>query len=132
VSGDDAVMKRLNVAWDVLRDPERRAAYDQERVAAAPEGSIIYSRPGPPSKAGPPPGNGFGRVLTFSRYEGWSLGEVAAFDPGYLQWLRDSPPGRRLRDEIDAVFAELAERPHTLGGRRPGFGARGAGIPTSR
>src|SRR2546422_8378530 len=34
-TGDESAMKRLNTAWDVLRDPGRRTAYDAERDAAA-------------------------------------------------------------------------------------------------
>jgi curved DNA-binding protein CbpA len=120
VVGDDTAMKRLNVAWDVLRHPERRAAYDRERAAAFRDETVISSTA--PINAGPPPGRGFGPVLTFGRYSGWSIGEVAQVDPEFLRWLRDVPNGRGLRRDIDAVFAELQARPRTLGGRRPAFG----------
>ena len=56
--------------------------------------------------AGPPPGNPRGSVLTFGRHVGWSLGEVARVDPGYLQWLATTRDGARYRDEIDAILAE--------------------------
>lgn len=119
VIGDDSAMKRLNEAWDVLRHPERRAAYDRQRTAAFRDETNVMSMG--PSHAGRPPGRGFGSVLDFGRYQGWSLGEVAREDPEFLRWLRSVPIGRAYRREIDAVFSELQARPQTLGGRRPAF-----------
>ncbi|HXI46873.1 MAG TPA: DnaJ domain-containing protein [Candidatus Acidoferrales bacterium] len=119
VVGDDTAMKRLNVAWDILRHPEKRAAYDRQRAAAFRDDTVVTSTA--PINAGPPPGHGFGPVLTFGRYAGWTIGEVALEDPEFLRWLRNVPNGRGLRRDIDAVFAELQARPRTLGGRRPAF-----------
>ncbi|MBI2782071.1 MAG: J domain-containing protein [Chloroflexi bacterium] len=36
VSGDDAEMKRINAAWEVLGDPRRRKQYDTERAGRHP------------------------------------------------------------------------------------------------
>ncbi len=123
VSGDDGAMKLLNVAWDTLRDARRRAAYDRERMIAArtaPAATTDEPRVTvAPDHAGPPPGRPFGPVMTYGRYEGWSLGEIAQHDPGWLRWLRRVPAGRRFATDIDAIFAELEARPLTLGGRRP-------------
>jgi hypothetical protein len=44
--------------------------------------------------AGPPPGDPSGTVLTFGRYAGWSLGEVARRDVDYIEWLDRMPIGR--------------------------------------
>ena len=119
IVGDDTAMKRLNQAWDILRHPDRRAAYDRERAAAFRDETVVMSMG--PSHAGPPPGGGFGQRLTFGRYEGWTLGEVAQEDPSFLRWLGSVPIGRAYRREIEAVFAELEARPRTLGNRRPAF-----------
>ncbi len=54
--------------------------------------------------AGPPPGNSAGTVLDFGRHIGWSIGEVARVDPGYLEWLDKQPQGSRLHEEIDRVL----------------------------
>jgi curved DNA-binding protein CbpA len=54
--------------------------------------------------AGPPPGNASGSVLTFGRYAGWSLGEIARRDLEYLEWLDRMPIGRPYRDEIDGLL----------------------------
>jgi curved DNA-binding protein CbpA len=54
--------------------------------------------------AGPPPGSPAGSVLNFGRYAGWSLGEIARADLGYLEWLDRMPIGRSYRDEIDGLL----------------------------
>src|SRR3954452_19793171 len=89
VVGDDVAMKQLNVAWDVLRTPEGRAAYDRERAAGFRDDPSVQSMP--PAPAGPPPGGAFGPVINFGRYAGWSVGEVAMEDPAFLRWLRSVP-----------------------------------------
>jgi curved DNA-binding protein CbpA len=48
VSGDEAEMKRLNGAWEVLGDPRRRKQYDIERAGRHP-GAV--ERTAPPSTA---------------------------------------------------------------------------------
>ncbi|MFI5260043.1 MAG: hypothetical protein ACHQ01_10620 [Candidatus Limnocylindrales bacterium] len=116
-------MIALNDAWDVLGDPERRAAYDVTRSNAArsdvsasraeaaagqAETTIRYDpgapRPADATHAGPPPGRPSGTVLNFGRYAGWSLGEVARFDRDYLEWLARSTVGRGLRAELEALL----------------------------
>ena len=108
-------MRELNAAWEVLGDPRRRAAYDTERRANRP--APVPAGPTGPrwtGRAGPPPGNPSGSVLTFGVFAGWSLGEIARTDPGYLQWLedkRDTPDGssdarkgRPYLTEIDSLL----------------------------
>jgi curved DNA-binding protein CbpA len=60
--------------------------------------------------AGPPPGNPSGGVLTFGRYAGWSLGEIARTDLEYIEWLDRMPIGRHYRDEIDAILRAAGRR----------------------
>jgi curved DNA-binding protein CbpA len=126
LAGDDAVMKRLNAAWEVLGDKTRRADYDRTRVigAGSTQAPIVTSepvvRPVTPDHAGPPRGRPFGTVLTYGRYEGWSLGQIAMTDPEFLEWLRSVPGGRYLRPEIDAILKEVRG---PLGGAKFGAGA---------
>ena len=114
-------MRDLNLAWEVLRDPERRAAYDaQRRANRPPRASAGPAAPPWTGRAGPPPGRPSGSVLTFGVFAGWSLGEIARTDPGYLQWLEDtrgaSGPdsdarlGRPYVEEIDAILCRLGLR----------------------
>ena len=51
-----------------------------------------------------------GAGLTFGRYSGWSLGEVARADLEYLEWLDRMPIGRPYRDEIDAILRRTGRR----------------------
>jgi curved DNA-binding protein CbpA len=60
--------------------------------------------------AGPPPGNPTGSVLTFGRFAGWSLGEIARTDLEYIEWLDRMPIGRPYRDEIDAILRSAGRR----------------------
>ena len=145
-------MSRINAAFDRLRDPHRREAYDREldeldRAAGRPglriarrrtraayghgprNGHGTGSSPGtgnghaPPRQpsareterdgtggAGLPPGRPSGTVLAFGRHIGWSIGEVARVDPGYLEWLERRPEGRRLAEEIDATLRRIGFR----------------------
>ncbi len=162
-SGPEAAarMAAINVAWEVLRDPGRRAAFDLARRlerraaerhadAGAPPARVdrapatTPSRPPSPGArpaeavssdwssgrssqgsgydpsqmrtadalgaAGPPPGNPSGSVLTFGRYAGWSLGEIAQRDLEYVEWLDRMPIGRPYRDEIDAILRRTGRR----------------------
>jgi curved DNA-binding protein CbpA len=200
-SEPDAVerMVQLNQAWELLRDPIRRASVDRARLrnagttarvvaaegraAAAARGhqappaggsggrptapptwpfpgmmdtmtnafgaapateaepsgganwtsgrSSVGSRYDPGSMssgaAGPPPGNPAGSLVTFGRYSGWTLGEIARVDLEYLEWLDRMPIGRTYQTEIDKLLrtagrrkaaSASAERNHGLFRRR--------------
>lgn len=120
VTGDESTMKMINAAWDVLRDAARRATYDAERGAPV-QATIAAAAPAPsqPDHAGPPPGHPNGPVLTYGRYEGWSLGEIGAVDPAYLEWLREAPGYRWLRGDVDAVLKTLEPDPPAPEPSRP-------------
>ena len=60
--------------------------------------------------AGPPPGNPSGSIVTFGRFAGWSLGEIARSDLEYIEWLDRMPIGRPYRDEIDAILRGAGRR----------------------
>ena len=131
VEGSAEEMKRLNHAWSILGDARLRAEYDRQLAgrhpgppAAHPGASSM--RPSPaatshassaftpasgataPSKsadhAGAPQGQPSGPLLTFGRYEGWTIGQVARVDPPFLEWLRRVPAGRQLKDAIDVAL----------------------------
>ena len=142
VEGDDDQMKRLNNAWSILGDARLRAEYDRQvagrhpgpsashagpssaRAASAPTASAHTtssttsshpsSTPKPADHAGPPQGEPSGPLLTFGRYEGWTIGQVARVDPPFLEWLRRVPAGRQLKDAID-VALQRADGARRLG-----------------
>jgi hypothetical protein len=96
-------MMHINAAFDAIRTAARRAAYDEaHRPPVRRDGT---------GGAGPPPGRPSGSVLDFGRHVGWSLGEIARVDPGYLVWLVDRPEGDPYRAEIDALLERFGVRP---------------------
>jgi curved DNA-binding protein CbpA len=114
-----STMAVINGAWEILRDPARRRAHDltwSARTAAfaghdaVGHGAAVGQGPAGTGAAGPPPGRPVGSVLDFGRHVGWSIGEIARVDPGYLDWLDGRPEGRPYRDEIDATLRRTGWR----------------------
>ncbi len=110
-TGSQDRMAALNQAWGILRDAAARAAYDasraevrQQPLPRQPE--VSYEMPA--AMPATPPGKASGSRLDFGRYTGWSLGQVAAKDPEYLQWLARTPIGRTFVREIDELLATRA------------------------
>jgi curved DNA-binding protein CbpA len=118
------VMRALNEAWELLKDDARRAQFD---LASGGPGAADAGQPGSGGAAGPrrddpsvpfwtgangpPPGRPHGSVLDFGIYAGWSLGEIARRDPGYLMWLRDRAEGEGHAAEIGRMLNREAEEP---------------------
>lgn len=106
LAGEQSItwMRDLNAAWDLLKDPARRATYDAAQGNAAPAPpeppTVPTGQPHWTGAAGKPPGRPFGPVLADGIYAGWSIGEIARYDRGYLAWLKDRPEARKNRDAI--------------------------------
>jgi curved DNA-binding protein CbpA len=110
--GSQQRMAALNGAWAVLRDPAKRAVYDRARAEAhrrppVPAPGTVTEMRAP--AAASPPGDPSGRVLDFGRYAGWSLGEIARYDPEFLEWLARTPIGRPYHAEIGALLSSRAQ-----------------------
>ena len=104
-------MRDLNEAWEVLKDAARRAdirrggsAAAASRQAPAAERARDPNAPLLDRRGGPTAGQAAGAVLDFGIYAGWSLGEIARRDRGYLDWLRDRPEVEAFRVEIDQLI----------------------------
>lgn len=126
VAGSGERMVAINEAWAVVGDGRARAAYDRGRVALAPRHPPAASGPRDRplrSVRGMPPGQPSGTVLDFGRYAGWSFGQLARHDPGFLEWLAGSPMGRSYRVEIEQLLAARAPTPgaRATGSIRGGF-----------
>jgi curved DNA-binding protein CbpA len=103
-------MMRVNAAFELIRTAELRAEYDRDQAASGarrPGWAAEYDGTG---GAGRPPGRPSGSVLDFGRHAGWSIGEIARVDPGYLVWLEDHRAGRPYLDEIDRTLRESGFR----------------------
>ena len=98
LAGESATrrMMHINAAFEAIRNAPARAEYDAARKPPPPRDGT--------GGAGPPPGRPSGSVLDFGRHIGWSLGEIARVDPGYLVWLADRAEGETYRDEIDDIL----------------------------
>jgi curved DNA-binding protein CbpA len=68
--------------------------------------------PAPPpfGEAGPPPRNlpTRGRVISFGRYRGWTVPQVAAYDRNYVEWLSRTMAGRTYQTELKEVLSQAA------------------------
>ena len=115
-------MIRVNAAFARLRTPERRTEYDRELAHNGGVPTPLRPEPDGTGAAGPPPGRPSGSVLGFGRHLGWSIGEVARADPGYLVWLEERREGRPYLEEIDRTLRASGYRidrdPPKTGGRR--------------
>jgi curved DNA-binding protein CbpA len=79
--------------------------------------------------AGPAPGRPSGSVLDFGRHLGWSIGEIARMDPGYLEWLEGRREAAPYLDEIDQVLVQIGfrsapKRPQPVASRAKGRKSR--------
>jgi DnaJ-class molecular chaperone len=111
-------MLEVNQAYDVLKNPEQRARYDAELSQRRDRrGADRYSRGRTEApimqagssfgEAGAPRGPAIGSRLDFGRYKGWTLGQIAAFDPDFLEWFERSPSGRQYRAEIAQLRTQV-------------------------
>jgi curved DNA-binding protein CbpA len=118
VAGDLATgrMSEINAAFEAIRTAAARAAYAEVSVGAARDRPVGAQKLDGTGAAGPPPGRPSGSVLAFGRHLGWSLGEIARVDPGYLVWLAEKREGRPYLDEIDALLARTGYGAGRTGG----------------
>jgi curved DNA-binding protein CbpA len=107
---DERRMAELNHAYERVKTPELRAAYDagsRPGVAVGPgRPTTLYERwqaATTPTAEGPA-----ATVLDFGTYQGWRVADVARRDPGYLRWLSRHSSGIRYRDAIAACLPDAA------------------------
>jgi curved DNA-binding protein CbpA len=126
------LMLVVNEAYEALKTPTRRAAYDRVRLASSrtsrpmtiePRPEPIHPRtqaapvpPVPVEELGPlqrraaafrpaaAAGPSGTRVLEFGRYAGRTVPEIARIDPDYLEWFIRTPLGRPFTQEVRAAL----------------------------
>jgi curved DNA-binding protein CbpA len=99
-------MAELNRAYALLRDERSRAAHDRSRRRVI-SGVSVADGTVRSSSVAPPPVSSPGSVLTFGRYLGWSLRDLARRDPEYLLWLSRHSSGIRYRTEIYSILRTM-------------------------
>ncbi len=98
--GGQRRMLLLNAAYALVRDDVARAAWDsssRERTAQESSRATTVSVPPPRSSAA-------GTRVTFGRYAGWTLRDLARRDPDYLRWLSRHSSGISYRTEIYQIL----------------------------
>lgn len=123
------LMKELNLAYERVRNAERRAAYDTERrqrlvavgpghseqPAANPTGAPAAPAARPPFGFRPSaPAASNDDVLDFGHYAGWRIVQIARHDPDYLRWLSRHSAGVRFLEAIRHALPgekDLGRRP---------------------
>ena len=116
-AGADEAMADINWAYDILREPALRTAYDGRHVPIAveeepvePISATLSERVAVAAEAAMERGasNGANTVLDFGRYAGMTLRQIARVEPGYLEWLRRHSSGLRYRHQIEEVLGAMS------------------------
>jgi curved DNA-binding protein CbpA len=95
-------MREVNAAYAVLRDPAARARLQRQKRMV--EYTVAASTPrGTGSRANEPEAT----RLSFGRYVGRTLNEIARHDPDYLRWLSRHSSGVGLRNEINRILSGI-------------------------
>jgi hypothetical protein len=45
--------------------------------------------------------------MTFGRYRGWTLNQVARYDHDYVEWLSRTTMGRTYKTELDELLRRV-------------------------
>ena len=102
---DSVRMAQINAANAILRDADRRRAYDVRRTLERSQPVPIVSGQRRvdawvPRKAP----TAADLALDFGRYRGWKIADLARHDPDYLRWLCRHSSGLRFREAIVRVL----------------------------
>jgi curved DNA-binding protein CbpA len=99
-------MADLNLAYALVRDPTVRARHDTARKRAALPAETKGTS-GAAAVPPPPRSVAAGTRISFGRYAGWTLRDLARQDPDYLRWLSRHSSGVRYRTEIYQILSKL-------------------------
>ena len=93
-------MLRINAAYALLRDETARSEWDRSQR----QGRQAPTRA---STAPPPRAEAAGTRVSFGRYAGWTLRDLARQDPEYLRWLSRHSSGIAYRTEIYQILGRM-------------------------
>jgi curved DNA-binding protein CbpA len=106
-------MAELNEAYALVRDAAARGRWDslQSNGTSGTGGSTSpygFRRSSATASVPPPPRTrAAGTQLSFGRYAGWTLRDLARQDPDYLRWLSRHASGLRYRTEIYQILGRM-------------------------
>jgi DnaJ-class molecular chaperone len=90
-------MLELNAAYALVRDERARSQWDRSQ-------RLLGAAPTQPGVVGAPRSDAGGRKISFGRYTGWTLRDLAIQDPDYLRWLSRHSSGIQFRTEIYQIL----------------------------
>jgi hypothetical protein len=90
-------MAALNAAYEAVRTPDRRQAYDATRKQQA--FTVVPPSPATGARTRRNPDE-----IDFGRYQGWTIAQLAREDPDYLRWLSRHSSGIRYRQGIEEAL----------------------------
>lgn len=99
-------MAEINEAYARLRGDIRRAPGDIGSSVGSGTSAVAGRAVVPP----PPRSPAAGTRLTFGRYAGWTLRDLARQDPDYLRWLSRTAVGIGYRTEIYQILGRMGMR----------------------
>ncbi len=94
-------MREINLAYAMIKTPGARAAFDRRRKLAEAAVAADVTPLTPPVSL---PSDAKSTRLTFGRYAGWTISQVARWDVEYLRWLSRHSSGMRYRAEIERLL----------------------------
>jgi DnaJ-class molecular chaperone len=93
-------MLQINAAYTVLRDAAARAEWDRSQREGRQAPTRVSVTAAPRSESA-------GTRVSFGRYAGWTLRDLARQDPQYLRWLSRHSSGIAYRTEIYAILGRM-------------------------
>ena len=93
-------MLQINAAYTVLRDSAAREEWDRSQRRGGQAQTRV-------SVAAPPRSESAGTRVSFGRYAGWTLRDLARQDPQYLRWLSRHSSGIAYRTEIYQILGRM-------------------------
>jgi DnaJ-class molecular chaperone len=93
-------MLQINAAYALLRDETVRSEWDRSQRQGRQAPTRV-------SVAAPPRSEAAGTRVSFGRYAGWTLRDLARQDPEYLRWLSRHSSGIAYRTEIYQILGRM-------------------------
>ena len=91
---------KINAAYALLRDEEARAEWDRSQREGRQAATRVSVTAAPRSES-------VGTRVSFGRYAGWTLRDLARQDPQYLRWLSRHSSGIAYRTEIYQILGRM-------------------------